>query len=118
MKKLLSNNVPVKKKAEKIKYPPTSRFYTRSKRCSLLILPKHELRKLARHGGHDIVSGFNPNSKVYDNNFFFFLVIHYYYISFRQIMLYGHILAQDHILKHAGFIEQLCLILYQLLLYN
>ncbi|XP_050054752.1 nucleosome-remodeling factor subunit NURF301 isoform X3 [Aphis gossypii] len=63
LKKLLSQNVPVKKKAEKIKYPPTSRFYTRSKRCSLLVLPKHELRKLARHGGHDIVSGFNPNSK-------------------------------------------------------
>ncbi|XP_015374966.1 PREDICTED: nucleosome-remodeling factor subunit NURF301-like isoform X3 [Diuraphis noxia] len=63
LKKLLSNNVPVKKKAEKIKYPPTSRFYTRSNRCSLLVLPKHELRKLARHGGHDIVNGFNPNSK-------------------------------------------------------
>ncbi|XP_003241005.1 nucleosome-remodeling factor subunit NURF301 isoform X2 [Acyrthosiphon pisum] len=63
LKKLASNNVPVKKKAEKIKYPPTSRFYTRSKRCSLLVLPKHELRKLARHGGHDFVNGFNPNGK-------------------------------------------------------
>ncbi|KAL4097581.1 hypothetical protein QTP88_022332 [Uroleucon formosanum] len=63
LKKLPSNNVPVKKKAEKIKYPPTSRFYTRSKRCSLLVLPKHELRKLARHGGHDFVNGFNPNGK-------------------------------------------------------
>ncbi|XP_060876907.1 nucleosome-remodeling factor subunit NURF301 isoform X2 [Metopolophium dirhodum] len=63
LKKLVSNNVPVKKKAEKIKYPPTSRFYTRSKRCSLLVLPKHELRKLARHGGHDFVNGFNPNGK-------------------------------------------------------
>ncbi|CAI6343705.1 unnamed protein product [Macrosiphum euphorbiae] len=63
LKKPVSNNVPVKKKAEKIKYPPTSRFYTRSKRCSLLVLPKHELRKLARHGGHDFVNGFNPNGK-------------------------------------------------------
>lgn len=63
MKKIQSNST-VKKKAEKIKYPPTSRFYTRSKRCSLLVLPKHELRKLARHAGHDIVNGFNPNGKV------------------------------------------------------
>ncbi|VVC31946.1 Hypothetical protein CINCED_3A007015 [Cinara cedri] len=65
LKKLLSNNTStaIKKKAEKINYPPTSRFYTRSKRCSLLVLPKHELRKLARHAGYDIVNGFNPNAK-------------------------------------------------------
>jgi nucleosome-remodeling factor subunit BPTF len=63
LKKLPSSTI-VKKKAEKINYPPTSRFYTRSKRSSLLILPKHELRKLARHAGHDIVNGYNPNSKV------------------------------------------------------
>lgn len=114
----MSNNVPVKKKTEKIKYPPTSRFYTRSKRCSLLVLPKHELRKLARHGGHDIVNGFNPNSKVIVDIFFKFLVTDYFYLFFRPIIQYGHILAQDHILKHAGFTEQSCLTPYQLLRYN
>lgn len=65
--KKLPNNTVIKKKAEKINYPPTSRFYTCSKRCSLLVLPKHELRKLARHAGLDAVNGFNPNAKVQNN---------------------------------------------------
>lgn len=79
MKKLPNNtNTAYKKKTEKIKYPPTSRFYTRSKRCSLLVLPKHELRKLARHAGYDFVNGFNPNAKVY---------IQFYFISFKKIFI-------------------------------
>lgn len=69
--KKLPNNTVIKKKAEKINYPPTSRFYTRGKRCSLLVLPKHELRKLARHAGLDIINGFNPNAKVSYNILFF-----------------------------------------------
>ncbi|XP_050437023.1 nucleosome-remodeling factor subunit NURF301 isoform X2 [Adelges cooleyi] len=63
LKKLPMNSTNVRKKPEKIKYPPTSRFYTRNKKCSLLVLPKHELRKLARHAGLDVINGFNPNAK-------------------------------------------------------
>lgn len=112
--KKLPNITTIKKKAEKIKYPPTSRFHTRSKRCSLLVLPKHELRKLARHAGHEVVNGFNPNAKVYDNILVFDLNLKYL-SAFRPIMQSGHILALDHILKHAGYIERLRLTPYQLL---
>lgn len=78
-----TNLLNVKKKTEKINYPPTSRFHTRSKRCSLLILPKHELRKLARHAGIDVVNGFNPNSKVLFENIVL-LTLYFVYVSIFQ----------------------------------
>ncbi|XP_050535545.1 nucleosome-remodeling factor subunit NURF301 isoform X2 [Daktulosphaira vitifoliae] len=63
LKKVSINITNIRKKPEKIKYPPTSRFYTRNKQSSILVLPKHEIRKLARHAGFDVVNGFNPNAK-------------------------------------------------------
>ncbi|CAH1403971.1 unnamed protein product [Nezara viridula] len=56
-----------KKKRTQVKYPKCSTFLTKSKKKSILILPQHELSKLARLGGKIAVSGFNHLAKVNAN---------------------------------------------------
>ena len=57
-------NSDKKKKRTQGKYPKCSTFYTKSKKKSILILPQHELSKLARLGGKIAVGGFNHLAKV------------------------------------------------------
>ncbi|XP_077292315.1 nucleosome-remodeling factor subunit NURF301 E(bx) [Arctopsyche grandis] len=52
-----------KKKRVTVKYPLCSTFHTRSKAKSIMVLPAHELNRLARNGGRLQVIGFNHNSK-------------------------------------------------------
>lgn len=47
-----------------IKYPVCSRFATHSKKNTILMLPQHDIRKLARKGGSYYVGGFNHGAKV------------------------------------------------------
>jgi len=61
LKKLVTDK---KKKRTPVKYPLTSTYTTKSKKRSLLVLPQHELRKLARLGGKTAVSGFHHLAKV------------------------------------------------------
>ncbi|XP_075219983.1 nucleosome-remodeling factor subunit NURF301 E(bx) isoform X3 [Lycorma delicatula] len=53
-----------RKKRLQVKYPHCSTFQTKSKKRNLLILPQHELRKLARQSGRTLVFGFNHLAKV------------------------------------------------------
>lgn len=54
-----------RKKRVQVKYPHCSTFQTKSsKKRNLLILPQHELRKLARQSGRTLVNGFNHLAKV------------------------------------------------------
>lgn len=53
-----------RKKRAHVKYPQNSQFQTRSKKRNLLILPQHELRKLARLAGRIPVQGYNHVAKV------------------------------------------------------
>lgn len=52
-----------KKKRTTVKYPLCSTFHTKSKAKSIMVLPAHELSKLARNGGRLQANGFNHNSK-------------------------------------------------------
>lgn len=52
-----------KKKRVTVKYPLCSTFHTRSKAKSIMVLPAHELNRLARNGGRFQANGFNHNSK-------------------------------------------------------
>ncbi|XP_063224982.1 nucleosome-remodeling factor subunit NURF301 isoform X2 [Bacillus rossius redtenbacheri] len=58
-----------RKKRTPVRYPLCSTFHTRSKRRNIMILPQHELRKLARIGGKAAVHGFHhiakPNMQVW-----------------------------------------------------
>ncbi|XP_039292245.1 nucleosome-remodeling factor subunit NURF301 isoform X2 [Nilaparvata lugens] len=53
-----------RKKRAQVKYPHCSTFQTKSKKRNLLILPQHELRKLARLSGRIMVNGFNHLAKI------------------------------------------------------
>ncbi|KAB0795122.1 hypothetical protein PPYR_11961 [Photinus pyralis] len=68
LKKLPSTTVVEKrKKRQTVKYPLCSTFQTNSGSRSLLVLPKHEVQRLARSGGKVMVSGFHHLAK--PNNF-------------------------------------------------
>ncbi|RZF42669.1 hypothetical protein LSTR_LSTR001464 [Laodelphax striatellus] len=56
--------VDKRKKRAQVKYPHCSTFQTKSKKRNLLILPQHELRKLARLSGRVMVNGFNHLAKI------------------------------------------------------
>lgn len=64
LKKLTVSLADRRKKRTPVKYPLCSTFQTRSKRRNMLILPQHELRKLARHGGRIPVNGYHHLAKV------------------------------------------------------
>ncbi|KAK5645407.1 hypothetical protein RI129_006707 [Pyrocoelia pectoralis] len=68
LKKLPSiTAVEKRKKRQTVKYPLCSTFQTKSGSRSLLVLPKHEVQKLARSGGKVMVYGFHHLAK--PNNF-------------------------------------------------
>lgn len=52
-----------KKKPGRGVLPTSGRFTTKSNKQSLLVLPRHELRRLARRGGNREVSGFSSSAK-------------------------------------------------------
>lgn len=52
-----------KKKPAKGILPVCCKYMTKSKKQSILVLPQHELRRLARRGGNREVNGFNSNAK-------------------------------------------------------
>lgn len=52
-----------KKKRQTIKYPVCSTFQTKKNFKSILVLPKHDVRKLARHAGRIQILGFHPMAK-------------------------------------------------------
>ena len=52
-----------RKKRAPVKYPQCSTYQTRSKKRSALVLPQHELRRLARLGGKMSVAGFHHLAK-------------------------------------------------------
>lgn len=63
LKKLVPNIVDRRKKKNTVKYPLCSTFLSKHSQYSLMILPKSELRKLARNGGKLSVSGFHHLAK-------------------------------------------------------
>ncbi|XP_049831961.1 nucleosome-remodeling factor subunit NURF301 isoform X2 [Schistocerca gregaria] len=69
LKKISISSADKRKKRTPVKYPLCSTFQTRSKRRNMLILPQHELRKLARHSGRLPVNGYHhlakPNHQVW-----------------------------------------------------
>lgn len=58
-----------KKKRQIVKYPVCSTYQTRRSIKSILVLPKHDVRKLARHAGRIQIHGFHvmakPNNSVW-----------------------------------------------------
>lgn len=64
LKKVTMSLADRKKKRVPVKYPLCSSFLTKSKHRSLLLLPQHELRKLARVGGKIPGQGFHQVAKV------------------------------------------------------
>lgn len=58
-----------KKKRQVVKYPVCSTYQTRKSIKSILVLPKHDVRKLARHAGRIQIHGFHamakPNNSVW-----------------------------------------------------
>lgn len=69
LKKVAVSVADRRKKRTPVKYPLCSTFQTRSKRRNMLILPQHELRRLARLGGRMAVNGYHhlakPNQQVW-----------------------------------------------------
>ncbi|XP_015175523.1 PREDICTED: nucleosome-remodeling factor subunit NURF301 isoform X2 [Polistes dominula] len=63
LKKIAISSAERKKKRPTVKYPLCSTFCTKNKRRSILLLPKHDLRKLARVGGRISVAGFHHMAK-------------------------------------------------------
>ncbi|XP_026472283.1 nucleosome-remodeling factor subunit NURF301-like, partial [Ctenocephalides felis] len=58
-----------KKKTQHIKYPVVASFRTRNKHKTIMVLPQHELKTLARHAGRLPVNGYHhlakPNTAVW-----------------------------------------------------
>ncbi|XP_074033791.1 nucleosome-remodeling factor subunit NURF301 E(bx) isoform X2 [Leptinotarsa decemlineata] len=52
-----------RKRRQVVKYPACSTFRTRNNRSSLLVLPRHETRKLARNAGRIHINGFHALAK-------------------------------------------------------
>ena len=67
LKKVAVSVADRRKKRTPVKYPLCSTFQTRSKRRNMLILPQHELRRLARLGGRMAVNGYHHLAKVWQN---------------------------------------------------
>lgn len=65
LKKVAISLADRKKKRTPVKYPLCSTFCTKNKHRSILLLPQHELRKLARVGGRIQVQGFHHMAKVF-----------------------------------------------------
>ncbi|XP_072747484.1 LOW QUALITY PROTEIN: nucleosome-remodeling factor subunit NURF301 [Anoplolepis gracilipes] len=63
LKKVASSLADRRKKRTPVKYPLCSTFCTRNKHRSILVLPQHELRKMARVGGKTPVQGFHHQAK-------------------------------------------------------
>ncbi|XP_014598172.1 PREDICTED: nucleosome-remodeling factor subunit NURF301 isoform X1 [Polistes canadensis] len=63
LKKVAISLADRRKKRTPVKYPLCSTFCTKNKRRSILLLPQHELRKLARVGGRTSVQGFHHMAK-------------------------------------------------------
>ncbi|KAK0170901.1 hypothetical protein PV328_008686 [Microctonus aethiopoides] len=63
LKKVAISLADRKKKRTPVKYPLCSTFCTKTKHRSILLLPQHELRKLARVGGRTSVQGFHQLAK-------------------------------------------------------
>ncbi|XP_076233089.1 nucleosome-remodeling factor subunit NURF301 E(bx) isoform X2 [Calliopsis andreniformis] len=63
LKKVAISLADRKKKRTPVKYPLCSTFCTKNKHRSILLLPQHELRKLARVGGRVQVQGFHQMAK-------------------------------------------------------
>ncbi|XP_076674855.1 nucleosome-remodeling factor subunit NURF301 E(bx) isoform X2 [Andrena cerasifolii] len=63
LKKVAISLADRKKKRTPVKYPLCSTFCTKNKYRSILLLPQHELRKLARVGGRIPVQGFHHMAK-------------------------------------------------------
>ncbi|XP_024944598.1 nucleosome-remodeling factor subunit NURF301 isoform X2 [Cephus cinctus] len=63
LKKVAISLADRRKKRTPVKYPLCSTFCTKTKHRSILLLPQHELRKLARVGGRSPVQGFHHMAK-------------------------------------------------------
>ncbi|KAJ8687395.1 hypothetical protein QAD02_023189 [Eretmocerus hayati] len=63
LKKIAVSVAERKKKRTPVKYPLCSTFCSKNKHRSILMLPHHELRKLARSGGRQPVLGFHHMAK-------------------------------------------------------
>lgn len=63
LKRVQTSAVEKKKKRTPVKYPLCSTFHTRSKAKTIMVLPRHELKKVSRRGGYSHVVGFGHNAK-------------------------------------------------------
>lgn len=69
LKKIVLSGQEKKKKRQVVKYPVCSTFQTKNGIRSLLVLPKHDVRKLGRQAGRLHINGFHtlakPNNSVW-----------------------------------------------------
>lgn len=63
LKKVQVTHADRKKKRIPVKYPLCSTFQTRKGIRSIMVLPQHEMRKLARHAGRISIHGFHAMAK-------------------------------------------------------
>ncbi|RZC39906.1 nucleosome-remodeling factor subunit NURF301, partial [Asbolus verrucosus] len=63
LKRVPNQNDNKRKKRQVIKYPLCSTYRTKKGTGSLLVLPKHEVRKLARHAGRIHINGYHALAK-------------------------------------------------------
>lgn len=64
LKKVAISMADRRKKRTPVKYPLCSTFCSKNKHRSILVLPQHEVRKLARSGAKQLVQGFHQVAKV------------------------------------------------------
>ncbi|XP_063923379.1 nucleosome-remodeling factor subunit NURF301 isoform X3 [Zophobas morio] len=69
LKRVPSQSESKRKKRQVIKYPVCSTYKTKKNKGSLLVLPQHEVKKLARHAGRIHINGYHalakPNNSVW-----------------------------------------------------
>ncbi|XP_041977903.1 nucleosome-remodeling factor subunit NURF301 [Aricia agestis] len=63
LKKVQNATMEKKKKWTPVKYPPCSTFHTKSKAKTIMVLSKHELKRMCRQAGHSSASGFSQSAK-------------------------------------------------------
>lgn len=108
LKKISISLAERKKKRTPVKYPLCSTFCTKNKHRSILLLPQHELRKLARHGGRTPVFGFNHSAKV--GFFFSFCSTIFFLISIFFLLIYKLKILLKFVLKINNFFGNLIIL--------
>ena len=104
LKKVAISLADRRKKRTPVKYPLCSTFCSKNKHRSILILPQHELRKLARTGGKQPVQGFHHMAKVLIHlNINLFYLFNHYLFTMIILLLIGKYVGVALSLSKASF---------------